>query len=116
MNKKIMKINRIEFLIIMLCLIIIFIIGCSGGGGDDSSYTEPPNKIKTAESEKKRIDSPYVTESESEELIAGNTEFTIKLYHAISEKNNGNIFFSPYSISIAFAMIYAVQEMKPNRR
>jgi len=104
-----MKINRIEFLINILCLIVIFIIGCSGGG-DDSSDTESPDKIKILKSEKNRIAYPYVSESESETLTAGNTEFAVKLYHALSEKNNGNIFFSPYSISLAFAMIYAGAE------
>jgi serpin B len=39
-------------------------------------------------------------------LVNGNTAFAIDLYHAIA-KPGENIFFSPYSISIALAMTFA---------
>ena len=41
-----------------------------------------------------------------ERLVAGNTAFAVDLYHALSAED-GNVFFSPYSISEALAMAYA---------
>jgi serpin B len=39
-------------------------------------------------------------------LVAGNTAFALDLYRALRERE-GNLFLSPYSISVAFAMTYA---------
>ena len=39
-------------------------------------------------------------------LVQGNNDFGLKLYKRLAEKD-GNIFFSPYSISNALAMTYA---------
>ncbi|MFZ2656860.1 MAG: serpin family protein, partial [Victivallales bacterium] len=39
-------------------------------------------------------------------LVDGNREFAFKLYKELS-KQEGNLFFSPYSISTALAMTYA---------
>ena len=38
-------------------------------------------------------------------LIRGNTEFAVDLYRRQAAQQNGNIFFSPYSISTAMAMV-----------
>ena len=42
-----------------------------------------------------------------EELIEGNTAFAFDLYRAIAESEDGNLLFSPYSVSQALAMTYA---------
>jgi len=39
-------------------------------------------------------------------LIAGNTRFAFELYRILHQEG-GNLFFSPYSISVALAMVYA---------
>ncbi|MBN1963597.1 MAG: serpin family protein [Anaerolineae bacterium] len=39
-------------------------------------------------------------------LVAGNAAFAFDLYHALAE-DAGNLFYSPYSISLALAMTYA---------
>lgn len=39
-------------------------------------------------------------------LVRGNSEFALDIYHTVRD-NEGNIFFSPYSISTAFAMTYS---------
>jgi serpin B len=41
-----------------------------------------------------------------EDLVDGNSAFAFDLYQAIREKG-GNLFYSPYSISVALAMTYA---------
>ena len=38
-------------------------------------------------------------------LVAGNTQFAFDLYRKLHQ-GNGNLFFSPYSISLALAMVY----------
>lgn len=46
------------------------------------------------------------SQSDLEALVNGNTEFALDLYQQLA-KEDGNLFFSPYSISAAFAMTYA---------
>ncbi len=40
------------------------------------------------------------------DVVKANNKFAFDLYHELSKKEDGNIFFSPYSISAAFAMVY----------
>jgi len=40
-------------------------------------------------------------------VVRGNTAFALDLYARLSKEGNGNLFFSPYSISTALAMTYA---------
>jgi serpin B len=40
------------------------------------------------------------------EVVVGNTKFALDLYQELKE-NEGNLFFSPYSVSTALAMTYA---------
>ena len=40
------------------------------------------------------------------DLVDGNTDFAFDLYHALAG-SDGNLFYSPYSISLALAMTYA---------
>lgn len=40
-------------------------------------------------------------------LVDGNTAFAFDLYHQLAADNDDNLIFSPYSISLAFAMLYA---------
>lgn len=46
-------------------------------------------------------------DAQIEELVAGNNAFAFDLYQAIRENSDGNLFYSPYSISQALAMTYA---------
>ena len=54
----------------------------------------------------KRITSPNVTTTDSQLLDRGNMAFALDLYQALKEQD-GNVFYSPYSISLALAMTYA---------
>jgi serpin B len=49
---------------------------------------------------------PEVTEAELAELALGNRAFAFSLYQILREEE-GNLFYSPYSISLALAMTYA---------
>jgi len=57
-------------------------------------------------SDKERITSPDVSTSEQALLVEGNSAFAFELYQALKGKD-GNLFYSPYSISLALAMTYA---------
>jgi len=56
-------------------------------------------------SEKDRNLAPQVTEGELRELVEGNTAFALDLYGAVRDGKE-NLFFSPFSISMALAMLY----------
>ena len=49
---------------------------------------------------------PENGDSSVETVVRGNTEFALALYHKL-RTTEGNLFFSPYSISTALAMTYA---------
>lgn len=51
--------------------------------------------------------SPKVMENTLSELIAGNNAFAFELYQAMRNKEAGNLFYSPYSISVTLAVTYA---------
>jgi len=57
-------------------------------------------------SDKERITSPNVNPSEQALLVEGNSAFAFELYQALREQE-GNLFYSPHSISVALAMTYA---------
>ena len=70
--------------------------------------TAPPADQVSGEirSDVERATDLSVPDSDLEALIGGNTTFAFDLYHAIGEQD-GNLFYSPYSISVALAMTYA---------
>jgi serpin B len=61
---------------------------------------------KILQSKLARIGSPSVPEEDLIQLAQGNNAFAIALYQKM-RGGDGNLFFSPYSISLALAMAYA---------
>ncbi len=53
-----------------------------------------------------RISHPDISQTDLESLVDGNSEFAFDLYQQLA-KDNGNLFYSPYSLSLALAMTYA---------
>jgi serpin B len=58
------------------------------------------------ESDKERITSPDVSSTDESTLVDGNNAFAFDLLQELKSED-GNIFYSPYSISLALAMTYA---------
>jgi serpin B len=58
------------------------------------------------QSDKERIASPDVSLGDQTLLVEGNSAFAFELYQALKGQE-GNLFYSPYSISLALAMTYA---------
>lgn len=66
---------------------------------------EQPQAEGVVASDVQRRTSPDVDGAELAELVSGNTRFAFDLYHAV-RGGNDNLFYSPYSISMALAMTY----------
>jgi serpin B len=106
----------------MLVLVLLASTGCAGAPVPTSPppiSEEIPNPqpaptqvpggemdIVLVSSEKPRQSNPQVTESEIGELVAGNNSFALELYQAIRQRDS-NLFYSPFSISMALGMTYA---------
>ena len=70
------------------------------------STTPVPAAPKALHSLKTRTMSPGATGPELADLTRGNTAFAFDLYRTLSQ-SYGDLFYSPYSISLALAMTYA---------
>jgi serpin B len=81
--------------IILVLVLLLPLIACT-----------QPTPGQLLKSDKDRTTSPDVSTSEQALLVEGNSAFAFELYQALKGKE-GNIFYSPYSISLALAMTYA---------
>lgn len=88
---------RTPWLNVILVCILLSLAACGPGR---------PAQAQVARSDKPRVQSPAVPPSDLAELVAGNSAFAFDLYQAIRKKE-GNLFYSPYSISVALATTYA---------
>jgi serpin B len=88
--------TRIQWLL----LAALLTAGCAPGGQTPAPAgpTPPPQP--------ERDTAPRVTGDELQELATGNSAFAFDLYQALRARE-GNLFLSPYSISVALAMTYA---------
>jgi serpin B len=86
--------NR-KLIAVLVMVLLLPLTACSQPAGGE-----------VLKSDKERITSPNVTQSEKALLIEGNSAFAFNLYQALKGKE-GNLFYSPYSISLALAMTYA---------
>ena len=67
----------------------------------------PPLKgEQVVQSKLVRIAAPSVPQGDLDQLVQGNSDFAMDLYQQL-RSGDGNLFFSPYSISLALAMTYA---------
>ena len=88
---------------IIMVVAILSLTGCGIVGSKDAGRA-PGRAIA---SEKERV-LPHVPRGDPSELVAGNTAFAFDLYQRLAQQQEGeNLFYSPYSISLALAMTYA---------
>ncbi len=66
-----------------------------------------PAPREIAQSNLARVANPEVPSEDLKELVRGNSAFAFDLYHALRKEESGNLFYSPFSISIALAMTWA---------
>lgn len=104
------KSNRSYYIIAGLVAVSIIVSGVSIYL---TSYTvgngsENPDKIGLGftSSDLEREEDPDVSQEELLDLVDGNSKFALDLYRQIRDEE-GNLFYSPYSISSALSMTYA---------
>ena len=94
-----MAIEVTEVKKLILCLIVVaLMLGLA-------ACAQPVAGV-VIQSDKQRETSPDVNEADVATLTDGNSTFAFDLYQALREED-GNLFYSPYSISLALAMTYA---------
>lgn len=82
-----------------VCLIALLTAACSPAPA-------PEGYGKAIQSQIRRDLAPEVKSGDLEALVAGNTEFALDMYRRIGGEGE-NLFFSPFSLSTALAMVYA---------
>jgi serpin B len=85
--------------LIISTIVLLSMVSCGQSTGQ-------PVKATLAQSDKPRDTSPAVSSAELDILVDGNSTFAFNLYQALKGAD-GNLFYSPYSISEALAMTYA---------
>jgi len=82
-------------ILVLVAALVLPVVGCSQAAGGELLMSDKPRET-----------SPEVSETDLALLIEGNSAFAFDLYQAVREKD-GNLFYSPHSISVALAMTYA---------
>lgn len=97
-------------LILSICLTLLPVLWIAGCGDDDGSASDGDvETVEVARSSLARDLSPDAGLSEVKTLAAGNTDFAMDLFQELGNPDR-NLFFSPYSISLALTMAYAGAE------
>jgi serpin B len=86
--------------------IIILVLVAMMGLGALACSQPPAASASVVQSDKPRVTSPAASQSDLAELVDGNTAFSFDLYRVL-QGEDGNLLYSPYSISQALAMTYA---------
>ena len=106
---------RLTIAVVLFSVVFIMLAGCAAPSPAPSPAPAPtpapapspePIPVNLLQSAKPRITSPEVNVSDIVTLTDGNNEFAFDLYRTLKEAD-GNLFYSPYSISQAMAMTFA---------
>ncbi len=98
---RVSMIGKLSASLIGLLAAGVVAVGCAGNGGNDG---RPAGEV--VRSEETRDTSPAIPPEAQQELVAGNTAFAFDMYQVLAADSDENLFYSPYSISIALAMTY----------
>lgn len=97
-----MRVQKVRYPIISIMLGMFLLTGCRVSPQQSTAPTNVPVALSSLD----RIALPGVPTADVHELAAGNNAFAFDLYQALCGEE-GNLLFSPYSISQALAMTYA---------
>ena len=109
-----MKETRRSFLVLMVFGLFFSLTLYTCDAGVASAPDMLPQEAIIPSARPREI-SPIVVEIDLTKLVAGNRAFAFDLYQAVREENS-NLFYSPYSISLALAMTYAGARTKTERQ
>jgi serpin B len=86
------------------------LVGCSSASSSSAPSTPVDTGTAVGASVTRDLN-PTVSSADSASIVASNTDFAFALYHGLSTgdggSTTGNLFYSPYSVSLALAMTYA---------
>jgi len=85
--------SKLVFAIVLILASLM--VGCAGTAKADLLQSDKPRLASDA------------ADAEMAELVAGNSAFAFDLYQRLRQEGDGNLFYSPVSISLALAMTYA---------
>jgi serpin B len=94
--------SRLSTKVVLLAVMAGLVAGCAGGGG-------------VGQADKPRLPSD-ANAGEIAELVAGNRAFATDLYQKLRQEREGNLFYSPFRISLALAMTYAGARSETERQ
>ena len=98
------RLNRFLFIVLTLAMLA----ACAGPLGPTNTPAAGQNQpITVAISNKARNTDPASTPSDQDQLVKGNAAFAFDLYQQLLSGSPGNLFYSPYSISVALSMAQA---------
>lgn len=92
-----------RFLTLFMLAMVIISAGCSTQSKSPNSKT---GGGKLAAADVPREKPPSIDQNLVDQQVAGDNDFAFNLYQSLRQAD-GNLFYSPYSISIALAMTYA---------
>lgn len=93
-----------------ICMVVAALLLAACGSGEPRAEVSG-SKVRLLKADTQRIGSSDTTEGQVARLVRGNNDFAFDLYRA--EAGDGNLIFSPYSISLAFSMAYAGARATP---
>ena len=101
-----MKTRKLVIKIFFSFLVVTIFLMSACNDDKNESVNPSKNDSELLASSETRMLNPVNTENELKLFVTDNNAFAIDLYHAISDEDE-NLFFSPYSISVAMAMTWA---------
>jgi serpin B len=106
---------RKTFTYVWILTLLIAVTGCTAlptaqpAGPVDPQVTQAPQDqdVSLVQSNEQRAESPRVAAQDLTDQVQGNNAFAMDLYRQLGQGGSDNLFYSPYSISLALAMTYA---------
>jgi len=103
--------------VVLTAAVLVSTVGCAALGVDEAPTATPegpaftptaqaPGPGELAVSAENRVTSPDVSDEDLETRVEGYNAFAFDLYQIVREQE-GNVFYSPYSIALTVAMAYA---------
>ena len=96
-----MNLLRHNVIVLALVAVSLAVAAC----GSEKPEAKSGSGVGLVRAEMDRIESPGSTTGQIAKLVRGNNAFAFDIYH--TETGDGNLIYSPCSISLAFSMAYA---------
>ena len=110
MGNRVIKSSRSAILALIVSSVFsLLFYGCVGNQTGDvgNSRSDKRTPFSVAASALERSLFPDIIDSDYEVLVEGNRQFALDLYQQLRSEATGNLFYSPYSVSVALAMTWA---------